>query len=284
MLAELINSLIYPCLFAVWLAAVIGVIVFGCKRFRRVHKTTWYDLSSTGPSEEMEWCQIRMLMKYDPMDKHEIYGKFRKCSSEYWLIDTALVLLAIAFLGIFLATIYQVFYSPEEGVREVSNSSNVLTDLAVFAGAPIVVVGIVSLLYQIRLRARSANRQDWINSIRTEIGKLIDSLPEPAASVHSVEQAILEAQPHINRLELYLNPRERVHRGFLAIIRFLYGFPESPTDGEARCRLCIPAGWVGQNVDGVNATREDWEKWRMRAVRLANVLLKREWEQVKHAK
>ena len=85
-------------------------------------------------------------------------------------------------------------------------------------------------------------------------------------------------------LELYLNPKERVHRGFLAILRFMYGFPTSDTDREARRELCMPNSRFEHSVIDADGRLKDWQGWRLKAVRLANVLLKREWEQVKHAK
>ena len=278
-----LGNLIWLILLCAWLGVAIIAFSLGWRRLYRVYQRHWYDLSSVGPNEEMKWCQIREIMNHDPLENHFPYGRFRKCSWRYWLWDFSLLLLVLSPLSYFLTVIIEGFCDVARTDGE-SKTGSLPVDLAVFASVPTIVVAIVALFYQIRLRARSRNRQDWINSIRTEIGALIDSLPPPQVSVRSIERVVSEVWPHYNKLELYLNPNERTHRGFLAIIRFMYGFSTSTTDCEVRRKLCIPDCRFDQKIMDQSGELKDWDEWRMRAVRLANVLLKREWEQVKYVK
>ena len=78
---------------------------------------------------------------------------------------------------------------------------------------------------------------------------------------------------------MFLNPHERVHRGFMAIVRLMYWANDDDFDKEALSQL-------GNNNKSLSRpkTYEEWKKLRPYAIRLAAVLLKREWEQVKHVK
>ncbi len=99
-----------------------------------------------------------------------------------------------------------------------------------------------------------------------------------------IDAAFLEIEQNLTKLELYLNPSERVHRGLMAVIRFMYGFEGIDVDKEASDELRLPreqCPWRSQNTA---STRNEWLKWKTKSIRLANVLLKREWEQVKHIK
>ena len=270
-----------------WLGIAIITIRLGCRRFKRIYSKTWYNASSKGPNEEMKWSEIRKLMKRDPLEKSPQLCKLRGCSAKYWSWDAAIVLLTVLFLA--SALVLLVAESSIVGdflpslASDKSESSNSL-HWAAFAGVPVFVVSIVAVFYQIRLRARSANRQDWIKSIRHEIGVLISSLPSADASKYSAEKALSEVWPHFCKLELYLNPSERVHRSFLTMVRFMYGIPVTIEDKQVRRKLRIPAYRFDPNVQNMSDGPESWVKWRTKTVRLANALLKQEWEQVKHVK
>ena len=270
-----------------WLGIAIITFRIGCRRFKRIYSKTWYDASSKGPNEEMKWSEIRKLMKRDPLKKSRLVCKLRGCNAKYWSWDATIVLLTVSFLV--LALVLLVVESSIVGdflpslESEESGSSNSL-HWAAFAGVPAFVISIVALFYQIRLRARSANRQDWIKSIRHEIGVLISSLPSAGASKYSAEKALSEVWPHFCKLELYLNPSERVHRSFLTMVRFMYGIPVTLEDKKVRHKLRIPAYRFDPSVQSMSDAPEIWIEWRTKTVRLANALLKQEWEQVKHVK
>ena len=72
-------------------------------------------------------------------------------------------------------------------------------------------------------------------------------------------------------LDLLINPSERVPRCLMAIFRSMHGIHDHPFDKKVLFEL------------GFSATSGQ-EELKVKATRLANVLLKREWEQVKHVK
>lgn len=277
-----IDSTIYILLSLLWLAAVATAIYFWFQRAKRIYIKTWYDLSCKGPNEEMEWHDIRKLIARDPLDNVLPTCKFRKCSAKYWCLDILILVLSLAVISLTGILSIKCCFDPscalssESSIRDMS--------WAILFAIPTVAISIIGLFYQIRLRARSANRQEWINSIRKDIGLLLQSLPPPNSSVRNVEWTASKVLTHYTRLELYLNPSERVHRAFLAIILLMYGASSSSSDEEVRKELRLPnARFDHNNLDEMCNAR-DWCELRMKAVRLANVLLKREWEQVKFVK
>ena len=220
----------------------------------------------------MEWQQIRELMERDPV-RDRLLGNVWRFPRMQIVVDL------IGF--IVMATI---FYASLTFIWCVKTGSVHFTNFGALASVPALIIAVVTVLYQVRLTSRTANRQVWINSIRGEIGVLIGSFPPPHASDRMVDDAARKIREHLTKLELYLNPSERVHRGFLAVLRFMYGFSRADVDAEAGSRLCIPqTRRIWRDRDGDSARRE-WQEWQFKAMRLANVLLKREWEQVKRIK
>ena len=266
------NSFSNP-VFLILLASWVGVLACSLflwlQRLERVYLKNWYDLSKNGPNEEMEWDQIRELMKKNPPQDRLTCSTLR-FPLKHLVLDIVGFILALTILCASLKLILCV-----------SHWSTDLVKLGVFAGVPALVISVAAIFYQVRLKSRSENRQEWINSLRTEIGVLIGSFPPPNASDRSVEAVAHEMQHHLTMLELYLNPHERVHRGLMAVLRFMHGSARIGIDDEADEKLCIPQTrrpWKNHNED--NSELE----WRTKAMRLANVLLKREWERVKHAR
>lgn len=253
-----------------WVSALVLVIWLGYQRYKRVYQTKWYDLSKKGPNEEMEWYQIRQLMERDPMGCQCSY----RSSQKYILSDIFRFIVLIDILGFIVPVL----------ILSDSSFQNWDAKDSVAVGVLTLVGSVATIFYNVRLKSRAENRQAWINSIRTESSALIAAFPPPQASDRMIDAAFLEIQHHLTKLELYLNPRERVHRSFMAVIRFMYGFERIDVDKEAGEQLCIPKTrypWRNQNAA---SARDEWLEWRTKSIRLANVLLKREWEQVKHIK
>lgn len=265
---EMLCKPVFLILLAGWASALVLFLWLGYRRYKRVYRTKWYDLSKKGPNEEMEWCQIRQLMKRDPMqDQDRLPCRF---PGWYFLIDIfGAIVLILIFYGSF---------------RLICDFQNWDAKDGVAVGVPTLVVSVVTIFYNIRLKSRSENRQAWINSIRTEISALIAAFPPPQASDRMIDAAFLEIQQNLTKLELYLNPSERVHRGFMAVVRFMYGFEGIDVDEEAGKQLRIPKTRCPWRNQDTASARLEWLKWKTKSIRLANVLLKREWEQVKHIK
>ena len=261
---------VFPVLIASWVGLVVLSLFVWFRRLKRVYLKDWYDLSEQGPNEEMEWQQIRELMEEDPVRDRRLGCRFPR---KQFVLDL---------IGVIVVTI--IFYASLTFILCVKTWSDDLAKIGALSGVPALVIAVVAILYRVRLTSRTANRQEWINSIRTEIGVLIGSFPPPHASDRMIEAVVLEIREHLTKLELYLNPSERVHRGFMAVLRFMYGFSRADVDAEAGAGLCIPrTRRIRRNRDESSA-RVEWLEWQFKAMRLANVLLKREWEQVKRIK
>ncbi len=257
-----------------WLSTVILLssvlsllLVLGWRRIKRVYRKSWYDLSDEGPNEEMKWCQIRQLMKSDPMKAEERW-RWPKWPFLFTDISIATALI-VALVGGFKLLCDYPNWDAKNGVVSVALAT---------------IVGAITIFYNVRLKSRAENRQEWIHSIRAEIGYLLATIPPPQASSRDIDAAIFKARPRFARLELHLNPHERVHRALMAVLRFLHGVDDRQVDETAKRKLHISGNrraW--RSLDPMTAG-DLWLTWRSKAMRLANVLLKREWEQVKHVK
>ena len=267
---EILCKPVFLILLAGWISALVLVIWLGYQRYKRVYQTKWYDLSKKGPNEEMEWCQIRQLMERVPTRDQCSY----RFPLKYILIDIFGFIVPIDILGFVVSMLILLYPSFQDW--------NVKDSVAV--GVLALVVSVATIFYNIRLKSRAENRQAWINSIRTEISTLIAAFPPPQASDYMINTAFLEIQQNLTKLELYLNPSERVHRGLMAVIRFMYDFEGTDVDEEACKQLRIPKTRRPRRNQDTESARVEWLKWKTKSIRLANVLLKREWEQVKHIK
>ena len=255
-------------LFCTWLGGLALCILFFFKRFVRVYFTQWYDFSKKGPNEEMDWCQIRFILNNDALQAMSLAKRFR-LPLKYVVVD----ILGLSILGL-------VFYSI---LVLLLNREGIDIEYGIAIGVVTILVSIATIFYNVRIRSRSQNRQEWINAIRTEIAALISALPAPDTTEHETDEVSHKIQNHFAMLELYLNPSEPVHRAFLAVLRLMYRRMYREIDAEVCKKLCIDASQCPWQVENDDNERH-WMKWRTKTVRLANVLLKREWEQVKHVK
>ena len=64
----------------------------------------------------------------------------------------------------------------------------------------------------------------------------------------------------------------------MAIVRFMFRIDGLEVDKEAHCRL------FNDGVQSERMSKEMWVEWNSKAMKLGNILLKREWEQVKHVR
>jgi hypothetical protein len=128
------------------------------------------------------------------------------------------------------------------------------------------------VVYEWRLKARSENRQKWINDIRVILAELIQNMPSSKDNEDDKKKKIEVYLKHHGTLELLLNPSERDHRALLALIRHIYKFPNVPIDETPRKEL---------NLSKLDPTA-DFDTLKSQMIRLSNVVLKREWERVKH--
>ena len=252
-----------------WIGALSWCVVYYYKRISRVYLKKWYDLSTKGPNEDMDWCQIRTIMNKDALQEMPFMERLR-FPPNYLLRDAFSILI----LGL-------VFYS---SLMLLPDFTNIGKEFGVAVGIVTVFVSVAAIFYNVRLKSRAHNRQEWINSLRTEIGVLIARRPPQGGADQTGTMNNTDIQKHFAMLELYLNPSEPVHRAFLTLLRFMYGLIDREDDSDIREALGIELSQRSGQAQNAELGEEHWRDWRIKAVRLANVLLKREWEQVKHVK
>ena len=286
-------------LFGLWLLGFLYLVRIGCRRYERVHRCHWYDQSDRGPNEEMDWCQIRLLMKDDPLNFHKTSKNLCRYSCKLVLFDFSCIFAFILIFGGSLNFIYHLTSLDDAScctvlneylrLKEIGKNSNLNQVGAIVAGAATLIAAIITVIYQIRLQARSKNRQNWINSIREEMTVLMTNFPTYDASESEIEKAQQDTRANFTRLSLNLNPVERVHRGFLTIVRYMYRIDGLKEDETPRKKLGLPESSLHEQQincepQDIRSQQEAWSTWNSRTMRLANILLKREWEQVKHVK
>ena len=251
-------------LLSAWIAAVGGIVWYIRRRFERVYQTHWYDTAKYVRAEEEKWPEIDALMDDEPL-AHESSSRL---PIVYLLRDLFLSLV----LALFLASTFKLIVSVIVG----GDRPIVIGDWALGVGILALSGTVLTVFYQVRLTARTENRKEWIKEIRGKMATLIllsDREYEPEKPRSS------EIKEKIMELELLLNPGEPLHRTFLTLVRTLYeidnGFDKSV---KSRLQATFPPREAGKDPDLVTP-----DKWKERIVRLSNVILKYEWERVKHA-
>lgn len=257
---KLIVDLIFWLKCISWGALFILARWLGLRRFRRVYRTHWYDLSREGPLEEMKWQQIREATEKDPLD----HQRCCRWSKEWLTIDCTVLVILLLFVGyIFVLNIH-----PDWLGADGKNIQELFQEFVLPASALALVGTTVTVFYKVRLTARAKNRQQWINSVRKHIHTLIANCPSQRESYQELPR---KCESNLAMLDLLINPSERVPRCLMAIFRSMHGIHDHPFDKKVLFEL------------GFSATSGQ-EELKVKATRLANVLLKREWEQVKHVK
>ena len=277
-------------LFGLWLLGFLFLVRIGCRRYERVHKCHWYGQSDEWLRESMKWCQIRSLIQIDSLNFHKTSKNLCRYSCKLVLFDLSCVFAFFLILGGSLNFIYHLALPDDAFCSSVLNEFLCSMEIGrvgnlglTVAGAATVIAAMITVFYQIRLQARSKNRQNWINSIREEITVLMTNFPTYDASESEIEIAQQKIRPNLAKLSLSLNPAERVHRGFLAIVRFMYRINELEEDQKARTGLGLPESPLHEQQNECEP-QDTYNTWNSKSMRLANILLKREWEQVKHVK
>ena len=248
--------------FAYYAASLVG-IWFVWMYFRRTYWTSWYDVSNTGFLGKLRWDpDVKYLMTADPL-MHKRTFRSRPVARGLRDLGTLPLVVSLWWIG------HRAIDALGRG-RTTEDQMRVPLFLFGFCTLAATLAGV---FYQLRLKARSENRQRWINDIREVLGPLIADLPLPDDSDEVGAEKRRQYFPRHARLELLLNPSEEVHRTMMALLRHAYGFERAPIDDIPRLNL------------GLAASRpETLDELKSQIIRLANVTLKREWEQVKHAR
>lgn len=263
------------------LGGLFGAI-FSYRYFKRVYFTHWYDISSKGPKGDLTFEDVKKLMEDDPKD-----FKSRK-RVKFPLVFSDLLILLAGF-GIYGSLAFLFLQTRTALTLED------LEHLGFFIGGFGVFVTGFGIYRQGRVKTRAENRQAWINSLRTDMNKLIAGVPKFRAKPDTIQECREKGYDKFHtRLELHLNPHEMPHRAFMALIRVFYHIRiEIDEDFIEKLNLKRFGNWkktTGKEKKQVGDYRwvwksdKDWDDALSCAFRLANVMLKREWEQVKYIK
>ena len=256
-------------LWGIWFAMALGAGCVVCPYIQRTYRTDWYDLSTRAPLHDLDWQEIGKVMDKDPLKNQR---RCRWCRKRLCVDLAVFAIVLLCFLAGAL-----LICDPDRwcAVSRRLNEFGMPTGLAALGGTA------VAVFYNVRLTARANNRQVWINSVRRHIHALIASVPRGG---ETGAEYTGKRDMHLTMLELLINPGERVHRSLITIVRLMHGIHDNPLDRVVICELGLGTATGEQVPDNGENTREGPDELKVWATRLANVLLKREWEQVKHVR
>ena len=269
----------------VFLVSFASFLAFSVMSYRK--RRMWYSWDRVESAQLDEWSYIKnvLMLKRD----------YPLCGKPVWLIDwegrPAILLLfatpvmALLICAMLLIVVWTIFIIIAEiygsclwtvGETDVPFCLSIVNDVVEDSvhppGIAIPVAALVAatvagigVFLQVRQSTRSANRQKWIISIRKLMSSLIAGIP---SSKWRLALARTRYRSQYVELALYLNPSENVHRAFLYALAVMYEAQEwqSCPNDKLKC-FTRDSQCFASRVQGIT--------------RLANVLLKKEWEQVK---
>jgi hypothetical protein len=263
------------------------------ERLRAAFWTTWWDPSSERPDGPIGWNDLlRMAVGAEAGDALTSREHFRRQRLERMVIPYALCLSATSFAVAMMIDALLVWRLPSffgssskqpgdlfEATANVSG--NLTAYLALLAAA----ISIVFTFRQLRAKVRSDNRQAWIDRAR----RLLSELAQRPCTPMDPRRAERLSRFRIE-LELMLNPSEKDHRLLLYLLQLLHVPLQVDAIAGARTLLEVVRDDVasGSSVEAVtwlgSVSRADPEQLVGYVVRLSHVVLKREWERVKHTR
>jgi hypothetical protein len=249
-------------LYVTYYVLTLVVVIWALEQhLKRLYRTHWFDVSTSGWLGKLEWNpDVKYLMTTDPLvhDQKWRFGVGQLVRD----LGTLLFALSVWFAGLFgLNTLGK---SPTKDNVEIATF---LAGFLTLAGAA------TKGIYEWRLKARSENRQKWIDQIRETLSMLIANIPSPNDAPNERDRKTKVYFEQHGKLELLLNPSEKDHRALMALIRHVYGYKDVPIDD-------IPRENLGFGVL-IPSKLEDYISLKSQLIRLSNVALKREWERVK---
>lgn len=269
-------------------------------------KTSWWEPSREPDSADLDWDEVYQLVAFS--DALDPIGVPKRIRWGWWLRSLIFqVPLYLLIWGVVLSVV-DLIRDPSPRPFLLDNSSPPLSKpLAAVLGNPTaylaLIVGLATIFFtfrQIRAKVRADSRQQWIIQARKLLGEvvaLIDAHRDLRAAnrFKQAEEVWNKLSPARLELELMLNPSEKDHRLLLYLIqRFAtWRSPHRQTQDAEILRRSI-AGVADALAGTANAQLD--EKWKPiingkdRAelvsyiIRLSHVVLKREWERVKHTR
>ena len=303
---------------ALALALVAGVVAAVGRLVARANerlRRRWWDPADGEPEGPLNWDHIHALVAFDP-DRDPlvpVVALRSRRSLHEWLPSLMAILVIV--LAAAQALVFLWDPTPCPGVfagndtdrvfRDVVGASGNLTAyLALLASA----ITIVFTYGQLQARVRADSRQQWIIQARTLLAEsLAAAEAHRAAAPWSRTKARQELDQRRLALELMLNPSEKDHRLLLYLIQrhALIGMAGEDDVQDARSvrHSIAQSGSAPSSIEPIafdppdRTMRPDlglaWNRilYANRrddllayVLRLAHVVLKREWERVKHTR
>lgn len=139
----------------------------------------------------------------------------------------------------------------------------------------------------VRSKQQADNRQIWIDTMRDELSVFMSHLQELYAHGESLQQNRREMERARMHIELLINPADRLHRTLGLLLRVASGLrPINAIDGPVLKRLKtldLPAATPISALRWNGKSRPEHDQLLVAQVyiqRLANVVLKQEWQRV----
>lgn len=227
----------------------------------RYRARQWYDPPKEGEDtekdEEEEWNFVKkaLLLEDEPLFPYE--GK-REGSA--MLALGVLIVLLLLYVLLYVA----IDYFSRQSIDGLMRYESLIAVLVSIVGI------LVFAIYQ-RFKSRvirASSRQKWIKDVRIILADLVSGLPETTEDHDLCQRTKMER--NFRKLELHLNPSEKIHRSLLYAISFAYD-----------------ANWSKDEQVEKNLRLKEVDDWRCSArckagiIRLSQILLKLEWEQTK---
>ncbi|WP_066827732.1 hypothetical protein [Sphingomonas mali] len=291
-----------------WMA--IGLCAYWSLRAIAQHfvikaRTAWWEPGLTPDPDDLSWDEVFQLVAFE--STLDPIGVEKQIRWAWWrrtlILQAALYLLV---WGIALSA-FDLIRDPAPRDFLLSKVSPALSkEVAAAIGNPTaylaLVVGSATIFFtfrQIRAKVRADSRQQWIIQARKLLGEvvaMIDAHRDQRASnsFKQAEQTWGKLNPARLELELMLNPSEKDHRLLLYLIqRFAsWRHPRQESQDARIVKRSIAEAYHGWDTAQASIP----EKWKPiiegedRAelvsyiLRLSHVVLKREWERVKHTR
>jgi hypothetical protein len=255
--------------------------------------TTWWDPSLTRADGPIGWEDVlRMAVGSEAGDALTSQEHLRRERLRRMVVPYALCLSAALFVGAMIVDGLLVWRlpsmfgsssaSPATLLEATANvSGNLTAYLALLAAA----VSIVFTYRQLRAKVRADNRQVWIDRARRLLSELAQKPRTPTDARYADRLSRLRIE-----LELMLNPSEQDHRLLIYLLQRLHLPSHADAIAGARTLLKMLRDDVasGSSASAVawlgSIEKADSDQLVGYVVRLSHVVLKREWERVKHTR
>jgi hypothetical protein len=283
-LIDLVDGLLPLSLVA--LGLVLLIVVW--RRIDARHWTTWWDPAAR-PDGGISWNDVRCLVLDDPLKN------VPRLRGAYFLARIPICVLGLALFltfGRFILALVDKPWLPDfvRGDPKGGDAFGALTkpgqNLTAYVALLVAGLTILFTYLQLRAKVRADNRQAWIDRARSHLGTVtsLGSLHSYTAKANAHE-LWLKFAPLRLELELMLNSSEKDHRLLEFLLHELAVLREGgePIDDTKYLKEVVEKA-SGMPFDEWLPNSQNRVQLITYILRLSHVVLKREWERVKHTR